>query len=180
MYSFAHHGDQLTPRPEGTAGVRRAYVEHHVHAKEPVSRWYYLGPMFRAETPQKGRSRQFYQAGCEAFGDPGPAIDAEMIDMLVKLMADLGLAKVSAHVNTLGAAGTRARYRDALVAYLTPHRSALSEDSQNRLDRSPPRVLDSKDPRDAEAIAKAPSILDLLHSEDPAHFYGLCPHLVRL
>ncbi len=180
MYSFSHHDDELTLRPEGTAGVARAYVEHQVHKKEPVSRWYYLGPMFRAERPQKGRYRQFYQAGCEAFGDPGPAIDAEMIDMLVKLMAELGIAKVSAHVNTLGAAGTRARYRDALVAYLTPHRSALSEDSQNRLDRSPLRVLDSKDPRDAEVIAKAPSILDLLAPEDRAPFDGLCRYLDRL
>jgi histidyl-tRNA synthetase len=180
MYSFSHHGDELTLRPEGTAGVARAYVEHQVHKKEPVSRWYYLGPMFRAERPQKGRYRQFYQAGCEAFGDPGPAIDAEMIDMLVKLMAELGLAKVSAHVNTLGAAGTRARYRDALVAYLTPHRSALSEDSQNRLERSPLRVLDSKDPRDAAIIAEAPSILDVLDPDDRAHFDGLCRYLDRL
>jgi histidyl-tRNA synthetase len=180
MYSFAHHGDELTLRPEGTAGVARAYVEHHVHAKEPVSRWCYLGPMFRAETPQKGRYRQFYQAGCEVFGDAGPAIDAEMIDMLVHLMAELGLEKVSAHVNTLGAAGTRARYRDALVAYLTPHRSALSDDSQTRLERSPLRVLDSKDPRDAEVIAGAPSILDVLDPDDRTHFEGLCRYLDRL
>src|SRR5215468_336347 len=150
MYSFSHHGDELTLRPEGTAGVARAYVEHNVQAKEPVSRWYYLGPMFRAERPQKGRYRQFYQAGCEVFGDPGPAVDAEMIDMLVKLMAELGIAKVSAHVNTLGAAGTRARYRDALVAYLGPRRAELGEDSQRRLERNPLRILDSKDPRDSE------------------------------
>jgi histidyl-tRNA synthetase len=90
MYSFTHHGDELTLRPEGTAGVARAYVEHNVHAKEPVTRWYYLGPMFRAERPQKGRYRQFYQAGCEVFGDPGPAIDAEMIDMLVTFMGESG------------------------------------------------------------------------------------------
>jgi histidyl-tRNA synthetase len=180
MYSFVHHDDELTLRPEGTAGVARAYVEHNVHAREPVSRWYYLGPMFRAERPQKGRYRQFYQAGCEVFGDPGPAIDAEMIDMLVKLMSELGIPKVSAHVNTLGAAGTRARYRDTLVAYLTPHRSALSEDSQRRLDRNPLRILDSKDPRDAAIIAAAPSILDVLDAEDRAHFDGLCGYLDRL
>jgi len=180
MYSFTHHGDELTLRPEGTAGVARAYVEHNVHAKEPVTRWYYLGPMFRAERPQKGRYRQFYQAGCEAFGDPGPAIDAEMIDMLVTFMQGLEIADVSAHVNTLGAAGTRARYRDALVAYLAPHRSALGEDSQRRLDRNPLRVLDSKDPRDAEIIAGAPSILDVLDAEDREHFDALRRYLDRL
>jgi histidyl-tRNA synthetase len=180
MYSFSHHGDDLTLRPEGTAGVARAYVEHNVHAKEPVSRWYYLGPMFRGERPAKGRYRQFYQAGCEVFGDPGPAIDAEMIDMLVKLMAELGIPKVSAHVNTLGAAGTRARYRDALVAYLTPHRSALGADSQRRLEKNPLRILDSKDPKDAEIIAGAPSILDVLEADDRAHFDGLCRYLDKL
>jgi histidyl-tRNA synthetase len=180
MYSFTHHGDDLTLRPEGTAGVARAYVEHNVHAKEPVSRWYYLGPMFRGERPAKGRYRQFYQAGCEVFGDPGPAIDAEMIDMLVKLMAELGIPKVSAHVNTLGAAGTRARYRDALVAYLTPHRSALGDDSQRRLEKNPLRILDSKDPKDTEIIAGAPSILDVLEDDDRAHFDGLCRYLDKL
>jgi histidyl-tRNA synthetase len=180
MYSFNHHGDDLTLRPEGTAGVARAYVEHNVQAKEPVSRWYYLGPMFRAERPQKGRYRQFYQAGCEVFGDPGPAVDAEMIDMLVKLMGELGIPKVSAHVNTLGATGTRARYRDALVAYLTPHRSTLGDDSQRRLERNPLRVLDSKDPRDRDVIAGAPSILDVLDTEDRAHFDDLRSFLDKL
>ena len=180
MYSFSHHGDDLTLRPEGTAGVARAYVEHNVQAKEPVSRWYYLGPMFRAERPQKGRYRQFYQAGCEVFGDSGPAVDAEMIDMLVKLMGELGIPSISAHVNTLGATGTRARYRDALVAYLTPHRSTLGEDSQRRLERNPLRVLDSKDPRDKEIIAGAPSILDVLDAEDRAHFDDLRNYLDKL
>ncbi|HEX9294624.1 MAG TPA: histidine--tRNA ligase [Polyangiaceae bacterium] len=180
MYSFDHHGEDLTLRPEGTAGVARAYVEHNIHTREPVSRWYYLGPMFRSEKPQKGRYRQFYQAGCEIFGDPGPAIDAEMIDMLVKLMDKLGIKKVSACINSLGAAGTRARYREALVAHLTPLKAGLSEDSQRRLERSPLRILDSKDPRDAEVIAGAPSILDLLDEDDRAHFESLCRYLDRL
>ncbi len=180
MYSFTHHGDDLTLRPEGTAGVARAYVEHTVHAKEPVSRWYYLGPMFRGERPAKGRYRQFYQAGCEVFGDPGPAIDAEMIDMLVKLMGDLGITKVSANINTLGAAGTRAKYRDALVAYLMPLRASLGEDSQRRLERNPLRILDSKDPRDAEIIAGAPSILDVLDEDDRQHFDSLRSYLDKL
>ena len=83
MYSFKHHDEELTLRPEGTAGAARAYVEHAVHGKEPVSRWFYIGPMFRAERPQRGRYRQFWQVGSEIFGDPGPGCDAEMIDMLV-------------------------------------------------------------------------------------------------
>ncbi len=115
MYSFSHHEDELTLRPEGTAGAARAYVEHKQHAKEPVSRWYYLGPMFRAERPQRGRYRQFYQAGCEIFGDPGPGCDAEMIDMLVGMFRKLGVADVTAHVNSIGGPGTRERYRAALA-----------------------------------------------------------------
>ncbi|HEY3595521.1 MAG TPA: histidine--tRNA ligase, partial [Polyangiaceae bacterium] len=173
MYSFTHHDDELTLRPEGTAGVARAYVEHNVAAREPVSRWYYMGPMFRSERPQKGRYRQFYQAGCEAFGDPGPAIDAEMIDMLVTLMADLGLTNVTAKINTLGSSGTRARYRDALTAYLSPRRSELSADSQRRLELNPLRILDSKDPADQALIAAAPSVLDVLDEPDREHFDSL-------
>lgn len=180
MYSFTHHGEDLTLRPEGTAGVARAYVEHHIHNKEPLSRWYYLGPMFRSERPQKGRYRQFYQAGCEVFGDPGPAVDAEMIDMLVRLMTQLGIADITAHVNTLGGAGTRARYRDVLVAYLTPRAAELSEDSQRRLATNPLRILDSKDPRDAAIVAEAPSVLDVLEADDRAHFDGLCRYLNEL
>jgi histidyl-tRNA synthetase len=180
MYSFVHHGDDLTLRPEGTAGVARAYVEHNVAAREPVSRWYYMGPMFRSERPQKGRYRQFHQAGCEVFGDPGPTLDAEMIDMLVKLMADLGLTDVSAKINTLGSSGTRARYRDALLAYLTPRRTELSEDSQRRLELNPLRILDSKDARDAAIVAAAPSVLEVLDEPDREHFDSLRRYLDRL
>jgi histidyl-tRNA synthetase len=180
MYSFTHHGDELTLRPEGTAGVARAYVEHNVAAREPISRWYYLGPMFRSERPQKGRYRQFYQAGCEVFGDPGPAVDAEMIDMLVKLMADLGLTDVTAKINTLGSSGTRALYRDALLAYLAPRRAELSADSQRRLELNPLRILDSKDPGDGAIVAGAPSVLDVLDAADREHFDSLRRYLDRL
>src|SRR5580658_3814943 len=91
MYSFTHHDEPLTLRPEGTAGAARAYVEHGVHTREPISRWYYSGAMFRAERPQRGRYRQFYQMGAEIFGDPGPACDAEMIDLLVTFFHELGI-----------------------------------------------------------------------------------------
>jgi histidyl-tRNA synthetase len=145
-----------------------------------VSRWYYLGPMFRAERPQKGRYRQFYQAGCEVFGEPGPAADAEMIDMLSRLLLGLGITNATALVNTLGGAATRARYREALVSHLTPIKADLGENSQRRLETNPLRILDSKDPRDQAALASAPSILDSLDEADRAHFDGLRRYLDRL
>lgn len=180
MYSFEKHGEGLTLRPEGTAGVVRAFVEHAAHARHPVSRWFYLGPMFRAERPQKGRYRQFWQAGCEVFGDPGPAVDAEMIDMLVGLFRELGIESIDVHLNSLGGQGTRARYREALVAHLLPKKGSLSEDSQRRLESNPLRILDSKDPRDIEASQGAPSILELLDDADRAHFDALRRHLDKL
>jgi len=180
MFSFVHHDDPITLRPEGTAGVARAYIEHNVAAREPITRWYYLGAMFRSERPQKGRYRQFHQAGCEVFGDAGPAVDAEMIDMLVRLLEGLGIKQVSAKVNTLGTAGTRARFREALVAYLTPRASELGEDSQRRLTTNPLRILDSKNPRDIAIVADAPSLLDVLDDEDRAHFDTLCGYLDQL
>jgi histidyl-tRNA synthetase len=173
MYSFERHGDDLTVRPEGTAGAARAYVEHKVHAREPVTRWYYLGPMFRGERPAKGRYRQFYQAGCELYGDPGPLSDAEMIELLVAFLHRIGIADVSVHLNSIGSGDTRARYRQALLTHFTPMRDRLSEDSQRRLERNPLRILDSKDARDREAAATAPSILDLLSEQDAAHFQGV-------
>jgi histidyl-tRNA synthetase len=177
MYSFERHGDHLTVRPEGTAGAARAYVEHAVHAREAVSRWYYIGPMFRGERPAKGRYRQFYQAGCEHFGDGGPTADAEMIDLLVNLLASLGIPGVAVHVNSLGSGDTRARYREALRAYFEPMKARLSEDSQRRLDKNPLRILDSKDPRDREALVGAPSILELLDADDRAHFEAVQRYL---
>jgi histidyl-tRNA synthetase len=173
MYSFAHHDEQLTLRPEGTAGAARAYVEHHVHAKEAVTRWYYLGPMFRAEKPQRGRYRQFSQAGGEIFGDPGPGCDAEMIDMLVGFFKAIGVPDLEVLVNSIGSGDTRTRFRDALLAYFGPKKALLSEDSQRRLESNPLRILDSKDPRDVEASKDAPTILEHLSDEDRAHFDGL-------
>jgi histidyl-tRNA synthetase len=177
MYSFERHSEQLTLRPEGTAGTARAYVEHNIHAKEPVSRWYYLGPMFRGERPAKGRYRQFYQAGCEHFGDPGPLCDAEMIDFVASFLRKIGISDIAIHVSSLGSAGARAKYRDALLDYLTPHRDKLSEDSQRRLDKNPLRILDSKDPRDREISVGAPSILQLLDDADTAHWKSVLHYL---
>ncbi|NUO54482.1 MAG: histidine--tRNA ligase [Polyangiaceae bacterium] len=170
MYSFQRHDDRLTVRPEGTAGAARAYVEHGTYAKEPISRWYYLGPMFRGERPAKGRYRQFYQLGCELFGDPGPVCDAEMIELQVRVLAELGIKDVAVYINSLGSGDTRARYKDALLAHFSPRKDALSEDSQRRLEKNPLRILDSKDPKDHAAAEGAPTLLDVLSEEDRAHF----------
>jgi histidyl-tRNA synthetase len=173
MYSFVHHDEPLTLRPEGTAGAARAYVQHAVHNSEPVSRWYYMGPMFRAERPQRGRYRQFSQAGAEIFGDPGPLCDAEMIDMLVGFFHSIGIADTRVEINSLGAKGAREKYREALVAYLTPNADSLSDESRRRLTTNPLRILDSKDPRDIEAVQGAPTIHDALEPADVEHFDGL-------
>jgi histidyl-tRNA synthetase len=180
MYSFSFHDEPLTLRPEGTAGAARAYVEHKVHNEEPVSRWYYLGQMFRGERPAKGRYRQFSQIGAECFGDLGPGCDAEMIDALVGFLVEIGIPKPDVFLNSIGNAATRARYKEALVAALEPKKETLSADSQRRLLTNPLRILDSKHPADQAAIEGAPTVLDFLSDEDRAHWDGLRRHLDAL
>ncbi|MCB9603617.1 MAG: histidine--tRNA ligase [Sandaracinus sp.] len=174
MYTFEDKADKsLTLRPEGTASAVRAYLEHSVQNSEPVSKWYYLGPMYRRERPAKGRYRQFYQAGCEVYGDPGPYVDAELIDLVVTYLRALGIDELEVQINSLGSGDTRERYRESLLAYLRPLASKLSEDSQRRLERNPLRVLDSKAPEDQALAAEAPSLLDHLDADDRAHFEDL-------
>jgi len=181
MYTFTDKGDQtLTMRPEGTASCVRAYLQHSVGAREPVTKWAYLGPMFRRERPARGRYRQFWQAGVEIFGDEGPWVDAEMIAMVVGLMGDLGVKDVEVLVNSLGSGDTRERYLDALLAYLEPKEADLSADSRRRLKTNPLRVLDSKAEQDQAIAAEAPRILDFLDDEDRAHFDGLLETLDAL
>jgi histidyl-tRNA synthetase len=180
MYSFTFHDEPMTVRPEGTAGVVRAYVEHGLHAKEPVSRFYYVGPMFRGERPARGRYRQFHQVGCEVFGDPGPVVDAEMIDMLVGMLKRLGIQDIEVLVNSLGGKGTKPRYREKLVEFLEPKKHELSEDSKRRLTTNPLRILDSKNPVDQAAVKDAPSVLDVIDDDDRKHFDGLRRHLDKL
>ncbi len=162
MFTLTRENESLSLRPEGTPGAARAFLNHSVHAKEALTRWYYVGPMFRAERPQRGRYRQFHHAGCEAYGDPGPVVDAELVHLLVRLLAELGIVDVDVRVNSIGGSGTRAKYREALLRHLTPKAAALSEHAQKRLADNPLRILDSKDPRDIEAVSDAPSILELL------------------
>lgn len=180
MYTFERHSDSLSLRPEGTASCARAYVQHSLQAKEPVTRWYYLGPMYRAERPQRGRYRQFYQAGCEIYGDPGPACDAELVAMLYDLFRSLKIGNLRVLVNSLGGPAARERYRELLKEHLEPRRSELTEVSQQRLDQNPLRVLDSKSPQDQQVVAGAPSTLDALPEEDVAHWTALKAHLEAL
>nr|WP_238401079.1 histidine--tRNA ligase [Alloalcanivorax marinus] len=193
MYTFEDRsGDSLTLRPEGTAGCVRAAEEHGLLYNQTQRLWY-TGPMFRHERPQAGRYRQFHQIGVETFGMEGPDIDAEVILLTARLWKDLGLAdQVTLELNTLGDPDDRARYRDALVAFLREHRERLDEDSKNRLERNPLRVLDSKDPGTREVLQDAPRLADHLGDAARDHFeqlkalleaagvdYVINPNLVR-
>ncbi len=181
MYTFSDRGERhLALRPEGTASAVRAALEHSVLAREPVVRWSYSGAMFRAEKPAKGRYRQFHQVGAEVYGDESPAVDAEVIDLACAFLRTLGIAQFSVRLNSLGGAESRARYREALVAYYTPVRDKLSPESQGRLDRNPLRILDSKDPRDHVFKADAPNIIDALTDDDRVHFERVRAFLTAL
>ncbi len=173
MFLLKRDRDNWALRPEGTPSSARVYLGQKMQAKEPITKGYYIGPMFRAEQPQRGRYRQFHQAGCELYGDEGPLCDAEMIDMLYRMLIELGVKGVEVHVNTLGGPEARSRYHDKLVEFFTPKLSTLSEHAQERLHDNPLRILDSKDPRDQAACEGAPVLLDVLTVEDKAHFEGL-------
>jgi histidyl-tRNA synthetase len=174
MYSFEDslNGEQLTLRPEGTAGCARAVIQHNLAAQRP-QRLYYMGPMFRHERPQKGRYRQFNQVGVETFGFAGPDIDAELILMGARLWNDLGLDGISLRINSLGQADERAKYRAELVAYFEKHAASLDGDARRRLHANPLRILDSKNPAMREVIAGAPRLMDYLDAASLAHFEGV-------
>jgi histidyl-tRNA synthetase len=173
MFELERSGDVLVLRPEGTPGSARAYLTHSVQAQEPVSRWYYIGPMFRAEQPQRGRYRQFHQAGCELYGDASPACDSELIDLLHGFLVSLGIQDVVVSINSIGGLESRAAYREALLNHLRPRAEALSDHAKKRLEDNPLRILDSKDPRDRAAVADAPSILNALTEDDRKHWQAM-------
>jgi histidyl-tRNA synthetase len=174
MYTFEdRNGDSLTLRPEGTAGCLRAAMEHGLLHNQ-VQRLWYMGAMFRHERPQKGRYRQFHQLGVEAYGLPGPDIDAELILLCRRLWRALGIGhKLELQINTLGVVDERLAYRARLVEYLRGHYERLDEDSRRRLETNPLRILDSKNPELAEVIAGAPALWDDLGEESRAHFEEL-------
>lgn len=175
MYTFLdRNGESLTMRPEGTAGCVRAVLEHGLSGAGQVQKLWYTGPMFRYEKPQKGRYRQFHQIGVEVFNLPGPDIDAELIILTWRLWQKLGMADaVTLQLNTLGSSEARARYREALVAYLQERFEQLDEDSQRRMTTNPLRILDSKVESTQALLVGAPTLHDYLDEESIAHFEGL-------
>ena len=173
MYTFTdNNGDSLTLRPEATASCVRAGNEHGLLHNQ-TQRFWYTGPMFRHERPQKGRYRQFHQFGVEALGWPGPDIDAEIIALGERLWRTLGISGVSLEINTLGSASARAAFRDALRDYLVAHVDALDSDSQRRLQRNPLRILDSKNKGTQATLAGAPDLMDFLSDPELAEFSRL-------
>ncbi len=169
MYTFEDRdGRKVTLRPEGTAGVVRAFIEHKMYADGSLMKLYYLGPMFRHERPQKGRFRQFYQIGIEALGGTHPHVDIEVLAMLHRLYASLGIPSLSLQINSLGDGACRERYRDALKAYLKPKLPSLCADCNRRYETNPLRVLDCK--ADADKFTDSPVMLDYLCGPCKAHF----------
>jgi histidyl-tRNA synthetase len=174
MYSFtdALNGENLTMRPENTAAVVRAAIEHNMLYDGPKRLWY-IGPMFRHERPQRGRYRQFHQVGVEALGFSGPDADAEIIMMCQRLWDDLGLMGIKLEINSLGLAEERAAHRVELIAYLEKHMDVLDEEAKRRLYTNPLRVLDTKNPAMQEVAQNAPKLIDFLGEASRAHFEGL-------
>lgn len=174
MYSFTDsmNGDQLTLRPEGTAGVVRAVVEHNMAYDGPKRLWY-KGPMFRHERPQRGRYRQFFQFGAEAIGFSGPDIDAELIMLCRRLWDDLGLDEIRLELNSIGNAEERQRHRADLIAYFEANMDVLDAEAKRRLHANPLRILDTKNPAMQDLVNAAPKLLDYLGEESLAHFNGL-------
>ncbi len=163
MYTFPDRkGDLITLRPEATASIVRAYIQHKMHASDPVRKFYTIGPMFRRERPQKGRYRQFYQINAEIFGVASPLVDVQLIFMLMTLFARLGVGDVKAHINSLGCPDCRPNYRKALAGFLSSIAGQLCADCRRRRERNPLRVLDCKVPACRDALTDAPSILDHL------------------
>ena len=171
MYSFEDrlNGEQLTLRPEGTAGLVRAVVEHNL-LYEGGKRLYYMGPMFRHERPQRGRYRQFHQIGAEVLGFGGPEVDAELILLANDLWKELGLKDVRLELNSLGQPEERKAHRAALIAHFEQHAELLDEDAKRRLHSNPLRILDTKNPAMAPVVEAAPKLLDFLGEASLAHF----------
>ena len=193
MYSFDDGGGRsLTLRPEGTAPVCRAYIEHGMHKLAPPVKLWYLSPFFRAENPQRGRYRQFWQIGAEVIGSDSPETDAEVILLLAELLEAIGVKGTRLRLASLGQPETRGEYRDELTAYLRAHADELSAEVRDRIDLNPMRAFDASDPGTQAVMAGAPKLLDRLSVEDAEHFaqvrelldvagipYELDPTLVR-
>ncbi len=177
MFNFeTKGGESVCLRPEFTAGIARAFISNGMQQHLPL-KLFSTGPLFRYERPQKGRQRQFHQVNFEWLGDDSPEADVDIILLAGQLLFAISGQKSTLHINTLGDAESREKYRNALVAYLTPHQANLSEDSQRRLEVNPLRILDSKDPRDREIIVNAPKIIDHLNEKTKDRFAMVCKAL---
>ena len=183
MYDFNDKGGRhIALRPEGTAGVVRAYVEDKLYAPEVVKplNVYYIESTFRYERPQAGRQREFHQIGIESFGSDNPLADVETIVLAHDLLAKLGVKNYELHLNTLGNEEVRQNYHDALVNYFEPLRDQLSDDSKRRLEKNPLRILDSKDEQDQQFLDDAPKIIDYLNDEAKENFDRILEMLDQL
>ena len=183
MYDFHDKGDRhIALRPEGTAGVVRAYVENKIYGPDYVKPFnvFYIAPMYRYERPQAGRQREFHQIGVESFGSANPLADVETILMGNDLLNALGVKNFELHINSLGNEDVRKAYHDALVNYFTPVKDQLSEDSQRRLETNPLRILDSKEEQDKKFLPDAPKIVDYLDEESKANFKTITDTLTNL
>ena len=171
MYTFEDRGgEKVTLRPEGTASVVRAFIEHKMYTSQTVQKFYYLGPMFRYERPQAGRFRQFYQIGVEAMGSHNPSIDAEVMIMLMEFFNVLGLNQFELQINSLGCNKCRPEYRETLKKSITNHLADLCENCNTRYQKNPLRVLDCKIERDIEIASGLPKITDYICNECKCHF----------
>lgn len=178
MYTFTDKGENsVTLRPEGTAGVMRAFIEHKLYAQDPIAKLYYLGPMFRYERPQKGRYRQFHQIGAEITGVHDPLADAQLLSMLTTFFREIGLTEPTLQINSLGCPECRPAYRATLRSFLEERMGHLCEDCRRRFDTNPLRMLDCKVPGCIEATAGAPSVLEHLCSDCDEHFSSVRRYL---
>ena len=181
VYLFEDRGnDRLALRPEGTAAVCRAYIEHGMSSRPQPVRLFYIGPYFRYDRPQAGRYRQLHQFGVEAIGTDSPAADAELIDLQMTLYRELGFTDLVLRINSIGTAETRRNFAEVLRAHFEPHLGSLSRDSQRRFETNILRILDSKEDLEHPAVQSAPSILDHLSEDDRAHFEAVKAHLDAL
>ncbi|MEP0004461.1 MAG: histidine--tRNA ligase [Balneola sp.] len=180
IFAFTKGESNYVLRPELTAPVVRAFVQHHLDQRGGSQKLYYIGPMFRAERPQKGRQRQFHQFGVEVIGTDNPVADVECIAFMIRIYERIGIKNFELKLNSVGDPESRENYKSVLKEYLKPHFDKLSELSQKRFEKNPMRILDSKEPEDQEFIKNAPVISDHLNEESKAHFEQVCEMLSSL
>lgn len=181
MYTFTDRSDHsITLRPEATAGVVRAFIEHGMNSLPQPVKLYYFGPMFRYDRPQAGRQRQFFQYGIEAFGETSPSVDAQVITLAMRFFRQVGLKNITLQINSIGDSACRPKYKNALVEYLESNIKQLADEDKERLKTNPMRVLDSKEPRTQVIIADAPQLLNFLCEDCQKHFAGVLEYLDSL